>query len=99
MSAFNVNNEIVSKLSKIIDVLEDTKTAVEPLVGGRVVVADILGVSPDQVTEMTRTGKLPRPLVIGKTHKWLLSELKLWLEHGAPVTNKWEVVRKNLNIG
>ncbi len=98
MSDNEISIDMVKKLSALIDMMSDAKSTVKPLIVGRAGVAEILGTSVDNVTDLDRAGKIPRPLVIGRTNKWLLSELEDWLKQGAPARNKWEMIRNNCNV-
>ena len=46
-------------------------------------VAEMLGVNPWTVWELSRTGRFPKPVRIGtKSVRWRLSAVRQWIEQG-----------------
>jgi len=57
-------------------------------------VADQLGVSERHVWSLDSSGRLPRPVRLGKSVRWPTSELKAWLAAGSPARDQWEGRRR-----
>jgi len=55
--------------------------------------AKALGISLRHLHTLNASGRLPRPIALGRSRRWLANELKSWLEAGAPSRNKWEAMR------
>jgi len=61
--------------------------------------AKMLGVSLRHIRRMDAAGKLPRPVTIGHTKRWLVAEIGEWLEAGAPDRAAWEQNKKQIRRG
>lgn len=57
-------------------------------------VAKLLQVSLRHVNALNASGRLPRPLRLGRSVRWLRSDLEAWLEAGAPSRETWEQMRQ-----
>jgi predicted DNA-binding transcriptional regulator AlpA len=55
--------------------------------------AELLTCSRRHVEQMDCTGKLPRPIRLGRLKKWRMSEVMDWLAAGAPARDQWEARR------
>jgi predicted DNA-binding transcriptional regulator AlpA len=55
--------------------------------------AEILNCSRRHVEQMDCTGKLPRPIRLGRLKKFLLLEVEAWLSAGAPCRDQWDRIR------
>jgi len=55
---------------------------------------DKLGVSPRHIWRLHATGKLPKPIRLGKSVRWLVNEINEWLEAGAPDRRTWEAMKE-----
>jgi predicted DNA-binding transcriptional regulator AlpA len=65
--------------------------APEPLLIGLRELARLLGVSKATAERMKAAGRLPRPLELSSgCHRWRLSEVRQWVEAGAPPRREWE---------
>jgi excisionase family DNA binding protein len=56
-------------------------------------VAELLGVSKRHVAALSASGRLPRPVRLGRSVRWNLDELRDWLAAGAPSRDRWEASR------
>jgi excisionase family DNA binding protein len=56
-------------------------------------VAKLLGVSKRHVAALNASGRLPRPVRLGRSVRWRADELRDWLEAGAPSRDRWEALR------
>lgn len=56
-------------------------------------VADALGISRAHVFKLHSTGRLPRPVKLGRTVRWSRKDLEDWLAAGAPPRDRWESMR------
>ena len=57
-------------------------------------VAKLLGISERHLWALNSSGRLPRPVRLGRAVRWNLAELRAWLEAGCPERSRWEVTRK-----
>lgn len=53
-------------------------------------VAKLLQVSTRSVRRFRATGKLPAPILIGKSVRWRGEDLQKWIEGGCPPSNSEE---------
>ena len=51
--------------------------------------AQMLGVSLRHIRRMDSAGKLPKPIRLGASVRWPISEIESWLEAGAPDRRTW----------
>ncbi|MBI3834114.1 MAG: helix-turn-helix domain-containing protein [Planctomycetes bacterium] len=56
-------------------------------------VAAMLGISRAHVWKLASTGRLPRPIRLGRAVRWDRKNLEAWLAAGAPSRDRWEAVR------
>jgi len=56
-------------------------------------VAEALGISRAHVWKLTSTGRLPRPVRLGRAVRWPRKDLEQWLAAGAPSRDRWEETR------
>ena len=57
--------------------------------------ARLLGISERHFWSLLAEGKLgPQPISLGRSKRWLVSELHDWLERGAPCREQWQQVRR-----
>lgn len=57
-------------------------------------VAELLNISERHLWALLSSGRLPRPIKLGRAVRWSVSELHDWLAAGAPERSKWEAQRK-----
>jgi predicted DNA-binding transcriptional regulator AlpA len=55
--------------------------------------AQILNCSRRHIEALDATGKLPRPIRLGRLKKFLLLEVEAWLSSGAPCRDQWDRIR------
>lgn len=67
-----------------------TSMAPDALLAGPKDLARILNISLVSVHRRNSDGTLPKPIKIGNSVGWLVSEIKEWLEAGAPPRDVWE---------
>lgn len=56
-------------------------------------VAGLLGVSARHTWKLHATGRVPRPVRLGRSVRWQRKELLAWLDAGAPTRDRWEATR------
>jgi predicted DNA-binding transcriptional regulator AlpA len=56
-------------------------------------VAKMLGISERHLWALNSSGRLPRPLRLGRAVRWPVEELRAWLAAGAPERSRWEALR------
>ena len=66
----------------------------DPLLVSARELARQIGVSLRHIWRLNSMGKLPKPLKIGHSVRWISSEIEAWLEAGAPDRKKWEAMKK-----
>jgi len=49
-----------------------------------------LQVSAKTITRMDQSGKLPRPVRIGRSKRWVIQTIVDWIEAGTPNRREWE---------
>lgn len=57
-------------------------------------VAKLLGISSRHLWALNASGRLPRPIRLGRAVRWPLDELRAWLAAGAPERSRWETIRE-----
>ena len=57
-------------------------------------VAKLLGISTRHLWSLNSSGRLPRPIKLGVSTRWNASELRAWLDAGAPPRHQWEAMRQ-----
>ena len=58
-------------------------------------VAEILGISRAHVWKLASSGRLPRPVRLGRAVRWDRKTLEAWLAAGAPPRDRWESMRSS----
>ena len=53
-------------------------------------VAELLGVSIRHVWALHASAQIPRPLKLGRSCRWVRTDLLAWMEGGAPSREEWE---------
>jgi predicted DNA-binding transcriptional regulator AlpA len=69
------------------------RTDLEPLAINADGVARLLDISPRHVWALHSSGRLPRPVALGRARRWVISELEEWLAAGCPARDRWESMR------
>ena len=59
-------------------------------------VAQLLGISVRHLWSLNSSGRLPRPLRLGRSVRWRADELHAWLAAGAPERSRWESIQKGI---
>ncbi len=52
-----------------------------------------LGVSLRHIRRMDASGKLPTPIRLGYSVRWLAAEIEAWLTAGAPDRRRWQMIK------
>lgn len=52
-----------------------------------------IGVSMRHVRRMDSMGKIPKPVRIGNSVRWIVSEIEAWLQAVAPDRQSWEAMK------
>lgn len=55
-------------------------------------VARLLGISRAHVWRMHSSGRLPKPVRLGRAVRWGRAEIEGWLAAGAPTRERWEAM-------
>ena len=56
-----------------------------------------LDVSLRHVRRLDAAGKIPKPVRIGNSVRWVVSEIDAWLQAGAPDRQSWEAMKGGNN--
>ena len=56
-------------------------------------VAETLGISRAHVWKLASSGRLPKPVRLGRAVRWPRKVLEEWLAAGAPPRDRWESMR------
>ena len=59
-------------------------------------VAKLLGISERHLWALNSSGRLPRPVRLGRAVRWNLAELRAWLDASCPERSRWETMRKEV---
>ena len=52
-----------------------------------------LGVSLRHIRRMDSSGRLPKPIRLGASIRWPISEIESWLQAGAPDRRTWQAMK------
>lgn len=55
-------------------------------------VASLLGISLRHLRALDASGRLPRPVRLGRAVRWNRAELRAWLDAGCPPRAEWEAI-------
>ena len=55
--------------------------------------AALLGISPRHLWALNASARLPMPVRLGRSVRWIRAELEAWLEAGAPARDRWEATK------
>jgi excisionase family DNA binding protein len=55
--------------------------------------AEKLRISQRHLWALNSSGRLPRPIRLGRAVRWSMSEIEDWLTAGAPTREQWEKMR------
>ena len=56
--------------------------------------AERLGVSLRHMRRLDSAGKLPKPVRLGRSVRWPVTEIEGWLKAGAPDRQRWQAMRR-----
>lgn len=59
-------------------------------------VGQMLGLSKRQIFRHRDSGKIPAPVQVGGSIRWIESELNRWVLAGAPGRAKWEEMKRSV---
>jgi excisionase family DNA binding protein len=51
-------------------------------------VADLLSCSPRHIRRLSCSGRMTRPVLVGRLARWRREEIERWIEEGCPVVGK-----------
>jgi len=54
----------------------------------------VLGISPRQVWRLNAMGKLPKPIRLGGSVRWKISEIADWIDSDCPDLQTWEAIKE-----
>lgn len=60
--------------------------------------ARLLDISGQSFRRLDLAGQLPKPVHLGKCRRWVVADLKAWLDAGSPPRHQWEL-RKESQCG
>ena len=53
-----------------------------------------LQISERHLVNLNATGRLPRPIRLGRSVRWRADKLRDWLDAGCPARDRWEAMRE-----
>jgi predicted DNA-binding transcriptional regulator AlpA len=68
-------------------------TVERPMAVATAGLAQMLCVSERAIRKMNNSGRLPRPIRLGRSVRWRVAEIEAWLAAGAPARDAWEAQR------
>ncbi len=71
----------------------EQSTRPEPLLLSAAEAAEALRISVRHFYKLHSSGRVPRPVRLGRATRWRAQELIDWLEAGAPARARWEASR------
>lgn len=74
-------------------ITENNPGPAQPLLIDARAVAAMLGRSERSIWRDDAAGSIPRPIELGGSKRWRLSELKQWVGAGRPPRDAWELRR------
>lgn len=57
-------------------------------------VSELLGISERHLWALNSSGRLIRPVALGRSKRWNAAELQAWMDAGAPSREEWEGRRR-----
>ena len=90
------NTGLLDALSRLTDALERQGATPPPELVDLAGVAAMLGIGERTARRLDTTGRLPRPLKVGKCKRWRIEELRDWLQAGAPPRQRWEQMKPSV---
>ena len=57
-------------------------------------VAELLGISERHLHKLNSSGRLPRPVRLGRSVRWCREELASWVRAGSPDRARWESMQE-----
>ena len=66
--------------------------SLQPALLDVILLAALLGLSRSFVRKLHDTGRLPRPVRIGRAVRWRRDEVLAWIETGCPSRDRWEAM-------
>ena len=65
---------------------------VAPLLVGAEDAAKLLGLSRRTFERLLGTGRIPRPIRLGRRRLWRVAELQAWTDSDCPACERWEIM-------
>lgn len=62
----------------------------QPLLIDSRAVSKLLGRSVASIRRDDEAGRIPRPIAIGRSTRWVLKEIRNWVRAGCPPRDQWE---------
>ena len=60
---------------------------------------EMLSLSKRQIFRLNSSGKIPAPVRVGGSVRWIESEISAWIRTGAPDRKTWNSMKGNNNDG
>lgn len=70
-------------------------TLAPPLLLDAAGVASALRISKRHLATLSSSGRIPRPIRMGRAVRWNADEIRRWIEAGGPSRDKWEAIRQH----
>ena len=73
---------------------ESNESHLEPILMPAAEAAKLLSISERHFYKLHSSGRVPRPIRLGRAVRWRADELRDWLAAGAPSRSQWQSMRK-----
>jgi excisionase family DNA binding protein len=77
--------------------MTDSSEPLEKLLLRAAEVASALGIGKRHLAALNSSGRLPRPIRLGRAVRWRADEIRAWLAAGAPSRDRWEQMGGSVN--
>ena len=57
-------------------------------------VGEMLSLSKRQIFRLKSSGKIPAPVRIGGSVRWVGSEISAWIQAGTPDRERWQMIKE-----
>jgi predicted DNA-binding transcriptional regulator AlpA len=84
--------EAVRLLRKLVRLAKAQASAGQALID-HATLANMLSVSPRKLDQLLSSGRVPKPLRLGRARRWRRDEITKWIDAGCPPVSTWQVRR------
>ena len=74
--------------------MEATQSNSEPILLPAGAAARLLGISERHFYKLHSSGRVPKPIRLGRSVRWRADELRDWVAAGTPARDRWQGIRE-----